>query len=151
MLREAVATGTELGRQARAVMERGDLVSDDIIIGLVRERLARDDCAAGFILDGFPRTAAQATALDALLREQGRAPARVVSLCVPDEELTRRILSRGEGRADDTEEAVRNRLAVYERETAPVLGHYAAAVTEVDGLGSVDEISDRIAKELEGA
>ncbi len=148
MLRDAVASGTELGRKAKAVMERGDLVSDDLILGIVRERLDRSDCRSGFILDGFPRTVAQAEALDKLLEQQGRTPARVISLRVPEDELTRRILSRGEGRADDTEEAVRNRLAVYRRETEPVLEHYGDASIQVDGLGSIDEVADRIAKEL---
>jgi adenylate kinase len=149
MLREAVANDTELGRRAKAVMERGDLVSDDLILGIVRERLERADCRSGFILDGFPRTVAQAEALDKLLVQQGRDPACVVSLRVVDEELTRRILSRGEGRPDDTEKAVRNRLAVYRRETEPVLAHYGAASIEVDGIGSIDEVASRIAKELE--
>jgi adenylate kinase len=148
MLRDAVASGTDLGRRAKAVMERGDLVSDDLILGIVRERLARSDCRPGFILDGFPRTVAQAEALDKLLEQQGRDSARVVSLRVPEDELTRRILSRGEGRADDTEEAVRNRLAVYRRETEPVLEHYGSASIEIDGIGSIDQVADRIEKEI---
>jgi adenylate kinase len=149
MLRDAVARGTDLGVRAKAVMERGDLVSDDLILGIVRERLEREDCASGFILDGFPRTVVQAEALDKLLQAQSRRPARVISLRVPEEELTRRILSRGEGRADDTEEAVRNRLGVYRKETEPVLAHYGAATLEVDGVGSIEEIAGRIAEELE--
>ena len=102
-------------------MERGDLVPDELVIEIARDRLARDDCAAGFVLDGFPRTTRQAEALDAILAERGREPVRVVALVVEEEELVRRILSRGEGRADDNEESLRNRLQVYRRETGPVL------------------------------
>jgi adenylate kinase len=148
MLREAVASGSELGRRAQAIMARGELVPDAIVIGIVRERLARADCKPGFILDGFPRTSEQARALDALLRELGRVPVRVVVLEVPEAELVRRILSRGEGRADDNEETVRKRLEVYRSSTEPVIRHYAASVSRIDGLGGVEEIRARIAAAL---
>lgn len=151
MLRAAVASGSELGRQADAIMKRGDLVPDSVIVALVDDRLAQDDCRTGFILDGFPRTKAQAEALDALLARSGREPLRVVALSVPEEELIRRILSRGEGRADDTKEAVTKRLQVFRSETAPVLEHYKDSLSEVDGLGSVEEIHARVVAELEGS
>jgi adenylate kinase len=112
MLREAVASGNQLGQKVEAIMDSGALVSDDIVIQLVRERLARPDCAAGFILDGFPRTTAQAKVLDQMLVELGREPLRAVCLDVPEAELVERILSRREGRRDDKEETVRKRLHV---------------------------------------
>lgn len=149
LLRSAVASGSELGRRAESIMAAGDLVPDDVVIQMVEERLARPDCKPGFVLDGFPRTAAQAVALDALLERTGRAALRVVLLEVPDEELKRRILSRGEGRADDTAAAVERRLEVYRRDTTPVLGHYGAAVVRVPGVGTVEEIAARVAEAVE--
>ena len=148
MLREAVASGSELGQQVKAMLDAGELVPDPIVIELVRERLAQDDARPGFILDGFPRTGAQAEALDRLLAEAGREPLRVVCLDVPEDELIARILSRGEGRLDDNEETVRNRLDVYRRDTRPMLEHYADAVAHVDGKGTMDEIEARTADAL---
>ncbi len=144
ILREAVASGSETGQRAKAIMERGDLVPDELVIAIVRERLAREDCAPGFVLDGFPRTTRQAEALDAILAERGREPVRVVTLLVAEDELVRRILARGEGRADDNEESLRNRLQVYRRETAPVLEHYREALIEVEGVGDIDQIARAI-------
>jgi adenylate kinase len=149
MLREAVASGSELGRRVKGIMDRGELVSDEIVIELVRQRFARPDCEPGFILDGFPRTRAQAQALDKLLEETNREPLQVLALEVADAELMRRILSRGEGRADDNETTVRNRLAVYRRDTAPVLDHYQHALVRVDGIGTLEEIERRISEALE--
>jgi adenylate kinase len=148
ILREAVASGSPLGREARAIMDRGDLVGDSVMIGIVEERLGRPDCRPGFILDGFPRTAKQAEALDGLLARQGRRRARVVALQVPEAELVRRILARGEGRADDNEATVAKRLEVYRRDTEPVLKHYADDVAEIDGRGSVEQIHERIVRAL---
>jgi len=148
MLREAKAAGTELGRRVAGIMDRGELVSDSIVIELVRERIARADCKPGFILDGFPRTAAQASALDRLLGEQGRDPLVVVALEVPEDELVRRILNRGEGRADDNEETVRRRLGVYRRETEPILTHYADSLVRIDGVGDIDEVEGWLAGAL---
>ena len=144
ILREAVASGSETGQRAQAIMERGDLVPDELVIEIARERLARDDCATGFVLDGFPRTTRQAEALDAILAGRGREPVRVVALVVLEEELVRRILSRGEGRSDDNEESLRNRLEVYRRETAPVLEHYRGALIEIEGAGDMDQIARAI-------
>jgi adenylate kinase len=148
MLREAVASGSAIGRTAKEIMARGELVPDAVVIQIVRERLGRADCRPGFLLDGFPRTVDQARALDALLRELGLAPARVVALEVPEAELTRRILSRGEGRADDNAQTVRKRLEVYRSSTEPVIAHYAKAARRIDGLGSVEQIRERIAAAL---
>jgi adenylate kinase len=148
MLREAVASGSELGQRVKGIMDRGELVPDEVVIALVRERLAREDCARGFILDGFPRTADQAKVLDEILRELGHGAVRVVSLDVPEPELVDRILSREEGRADDNEDTVRRRLEVYRDETSPVLDHYAANLSRIDGVGSPDEIAARIGAAL---
>ena len=148
MLREAVASGSELGQRVAGIMDGGELVSDGLVIELVRERLARADCATGFVLDGFPRTADQAKALDAILEELGRERVRVACLDVPEPELVGRLLSRGEGRADDNEETVRRRLEVYRDETAPILDHYAAVLERIDGVGSLDQIAERLARAL---
>jgi adenylate kinase len=144
ILREAVASGSPIGRRAKAIMDQGELVPDDVVIQIVRDRLGRVDCKPGFVLDGFPRTRAQAQALDGILRDHGREKLRVIALTVADAELRRRILGRGEGRADDTPETVAKRLEVYRRDTQPVLDHYAAQVVKIDGMGSMDEIEARI-------
>jgi adenylate kinase len=149
ILREAVASGSDVGRRAQAIMARGDLVPDEIVIEIVRDRLARDDCRGGFILDGFPRNEKQAVALDQILADLGREPVRVVALLCDEGELTRRILSRGEGRADDNEDTVRKRLEVYGRETAPLLDHYRSSLVEIDGVGELDDITRAIVAALE--
>ena len=149
MLREAVASGSELGQRVKGIMDRGELVPDDVVIELVRNRLAREDCKPGFILDGFPRTVDQARALDQLLTDAGREPLRVVCLEVDEGELVRRILSRGEGRADDNEESVKIRLGVYRSETEPVLDHYGSAVRRIPGEGTLEEIETAILSALE--
>ena len=140
ILREAVASDSETGQRAQAIMERGDLVPDELVIEIARERLARDDCATGFVLDGFPRTTRQAEALDAILAGRGREPVRVVALVVLEEELVRRILSRGEGRSDDNEESLRNRLEVYRRYSNTTAG----ALIEIEGAGDMDQIARAI-------
>jgi adenylate kinase len=148
MLRDAVASGSSIGPAVRAIMARGELVPDSMVIEIVRERLERADCRPGFILDGFPRTPDQARALDALLRELGLAAVRVVAIEVPEEELLRRILNRGEGRDDDDAETLHKRLEVYRTATEPVIRHYASAVRKIDGLGSVGQIRERISAAL---
>jgi len=143
MLRSAVAAGTEMGLKAKAVMDAGDLVGDDIINGIVRERLAKDDVAtSGFVLDGYPRTAAQAEALVMVLGDNGLHAA--VDLDVPVEEVTARMKARA--RADDTEEGIARRLALYEQETRPVLNWFAERdmLITVDGLGEEPEITGRL-------
>jgi adenylate kinase len=148
MLRAAVASGSDLGQRVKGILEAGDLVPDEVVIELVRERLASSDAATGFILDGFPRTREQAVALDGILQAAGREPLRVVCIEVPGQELVQRIMARGEGRTDDNEETVRNRLQLYRDETQPMLDHFADAVVRVDGVGSMDEIEQRIAGAL---
>jgi adenylate kinase len=148
MLRDAAASGRPPGSEVKGIMARGELVPDSMVADLVRERLGRGDTEKGFILDGFPRTQEQAKTLDALLRGLGRAVSAVVVLEVPDEELVRRILTRGEGRADDEESVVRRRLAVYRAQTEPVLEHYDSALVRVHGVGLVEEIQTAILEAL---
>ena len=152
MLRAAVAEGTEIGRKAKAIMERGDLVPDEIVIGVAEERLARDDARRGFVLDGFPRTTAQAEALDALLARLGTPLERCVALSVDQDEIVRRLLQRAEieGRSDDNEEAIRHRIQVYQRQTEPLIAHYEAqgVLRRVDGTGGVEEIAKRVEEAL---
>jgi adenylate kinase len=128
MLREAIAAGSELGHQVEPILERGELVPDDLMISLIRERLSREDTSEGFVLDGFPRTMAQADALDAMLREIGRELTIMFELQLSDEGSVARLLRRAqlEGRADDSPEAVRRRLELYHQETEPVIEHYRA-------------------------
>jgi adenylate kinase len=153
MLRAAVAAGTEVGLLAGDYMERGDLVPDEVVIGVARERLAKPDCEKGFILDGFPRTRAQAEALDGILREVGRPLEACVSLEVPEDELVGRLLKRAEieGRSDDNEQTVRNRMRVYREQTEPLIAYYRekGLLRRVDGVGAVDEIETRVREALE--
>lgn len=148
LLRDAVARGTALGQAARAVMEAGGLVSDDLILGIVREELDRPTAAAGAILDGVVRTLPQAEGLAKLLAERGRQLSHVVFLDVTDEEILGRIARRRteESRADDAPEAVARRLKAYRDQTAPVLAWYEThgRVHRIPGLGTMDQISERI-------
>ena len=146
MLREAVAEGTEFGRQAKEIMDRGDLVSDDVIVGVVEERLAKADATHGFLLDGFPRTVGQAESLGTIA-----APAVVVNLDVPEDLVLERMLARG--RADDTTEAITRRLELYEEQTAPLTAYYDAhgVLVTVDGVGEVDEVFARVVKAIDAA
>ena len=145
MLRAAVADGTELGRRAGALMDAGDLVGDDLINGIVAERLAQPDVAEhGFLLDGYPRTPDQAAAMEGFLAEAGTTLDGAVNLDVPVDEVTARMLARG--RADDTEEAIRRRLDLYEAETAPLLAWFAdrGLLDVVDGIGDEDVVFGRL-------
>ena len=148
ILRAAVRDETPLGLEAKAYMDRGALVPDDVIIGIARERLAESDTAAGFILDGFPRTVAQAEALDRMLLESDRPLDHVISIEVPEDELRQRLASRREieGRDDDSDEAIRHRLEVYERQTAPLIDYYrqTGLLRPVPGVGTVEDIAQRI-------
>ena len=126
MLRAAIAAGTPLGLEVKPIYEAGELVPDETMVGLIRERLEEPDTTDGFVLDGFPRTIRQAEALDATLREIGQELTVVFALQVPDEICIERLLGRAqiEGRPDDTPEAIRTRLEIYHRETKPVIEHY---------------------------
>jgi adenylate kinase len=148
LLRAAVAAGTALGKQAKAAMDAGKLVADEIVIGMVKERLAQPDAARGFILDGFPRSLAQAEALDKLLASLKHPLKSVVHLDVNNEEIVKRMLARG--RADDNEAVIRNRLDVYSAQTQPLLAYYGKQnkLVTVKGVGSVEEIFSRIVKAL---
>ena len=174
ILREAVAAGTELGLKAKAIMDRGELVGDDVMIGIVRERLDRSDAQPGFVLDGFPRTVAQAEALDGIM--VGRDPLIVVDIAVPSVELVRRLASRmvcencGTNalpdatacgkcggrlvqRTDDNEAVVRERLAVYERQTRPLVDFYRTRPTfrSIDGAQPPDHVAADLAAAIEAA
>ena len=148
MLRAAVSEGTALGLEAKAVMDAGNLVSDELILGIVRDRLSQPDAQKGFLLDGFPRTETQAEGLLELLSPNSIDLA--VDIRVPDDVVTVRMLERG--RTDDTPEAIARRLELYRAETAPLLDffdvkcHFAA----VNGLGSESEVQDRIVAEIDG-
>lgn len=178
ILREAVSDGTELGRQAAPIMAAGALVPDDLMIGIINERLAKPDATKGFILDGFPRTLVQAEKLEGIVGN-GKDPLRVLQLLVPDDAIVRRITLRRTcaqcgaiyhlennppasdsvcdrcgaeviARPDDNEEAVRKRLDAFHRQTLPVATYYKAKsiLREVDGLGPVDVVFERIEKSL---
>ncbi len=148
ILRAAVKNGTELGKQAKALMDAGKLVSDDIVIGIVRERLKESDAQNGYVLDGFPRTIEQADALEKLLADMGQKLDAALNLEVPDEELIKRLLDRAQkdGRADDTEPVIKNRLKTYQEQTAPLIDYYQkkGILKSIDGLGAMDEITARI-------
>ena len=152
MLRAAVAAGTPLGLKAKAVMDAGQLVSDDILLGMLEERLAQTDAANGFILDGYPRNLAQAGALDELLARLGKPLDAVVKLDVPNEVIVGRCELRyaAEHRADDNPDTVRKRLAIYAEQTAPVADFYArrGKLQVVDGVGPLDEVTARVAAAL---
>jgi adenylate kinase len=148
LLRAAVAEGSELGKRAKPIMDAGRLVPDDLVIGLVEERIARPDASKGFLLDGFPRTVGQAEALDRVLG--ARRLDCVVSYEVDDEETVRRSLGRG--RSDDAEPVVRRRLEVYRAQTQPLVARYRAAgiLKAVDAAAPIDEVERRTKAALEG-
>jgi adenylate kinase len=153
VFRSAVAAGSELGDQVKAVIEAGHLVPDELTSAVVRDRLAEPDTAAGFLLDGYPRNVAQVRDLDAFLEGRDEELDAVIQLVVPREESIARLALRAQeqGRTDDTEEVIANRLAIYERETAPILGvyHSRGIVDEVDGVGTLDEVTERVIASLE--
>jgi adenylate kinase len=157
MLRAAVAAGTELGKRCRAIMERGDLVPDEVVIGIISERLDKPDCAKGAIFDGFPRTVAQAKALDAMLSGRHSRIDSVIELKVDDEAMVGRMESRvrdnpGAARADDNPETLRKRLGVYHANTAPLLDFYRAQgkLKSVDGMAPISDVAAAIKRALDG-
>jgi adenylate kinase len=156
MLRAAIAQGTELGLKAKAIMDAGDLVADDIILGMIRERLQSDECANGVILDGFPRTVAQAEGLDEMLAEIGMGIDHVIEMQVDEAALFARIEKRanetGGARSDDTAEVLEKRLKVYHDSTAPILPYYRGKgnMSVVDGMMAIADVSSAIKEILGG-
>jgi adenylate kinase len=151
IFRAAIKNQTPLGKKVTSILDAGELVPDQLTIDLVEEELTESKYAQGAIFDGFPRTVAQAQALDHILQEKGSQIDAFISLVVEEDELVKRILSRGQGRSDDTEEGIKNRLKVYNDETAPVQAYYEAKnqAQEISGIGSVDDIHQRIVELLE--
>lgn len=155
MLRSHVKRGTALGKQAKIIMDRGELVSDDIIIGMVRDELTQVPVGQlRFLFDGFPRTTAQAKALDALLASLHTSLSAVLLLEVNEEEVIQRLLKRAEleGRSDDNEATIRNRMDVYKKQTAPLVEYYEArgSLRRVDGMGDINDIYARLQTALDG-
>lgn len=153
LLRAEVAAGTPLGLQAKEVMARGDLVSDEILLGMLKSRFSQEDTKTGFILDGYPRNLAQADALGKLLASLGQKFDAAVQLTVDNEQIIERLAGRAkaEGRADDTPESVRHRLNVYDEKTAPVIEFYRqqGQLTVVDGVGALDAVFTRIIEAIQ--
>ena len=154
IFRANIKNETELGKQVKDILASGGYVTDDITNAIVRDRLFEDDAEQGFLLDGYPRTAAQVDELDSILAQHGHKLDTVLELTVDEDAVVQRLLKRAEteGRADDTEEVIRERQAIYRRETAPLTELYAAhgLLCPVDGMGSVDEVFARIAAALDG-
>ena len=152
IFRHNVKNETELGKQAKAFMDRGEYVPDSLTNDLVRDRLSQSDAKSGFLLDGYPRTAEQVVELDSILDAQGNKLDVVVQLTADTDEVVRRLLNRAieQGRADDTEDVIRRRLEVYEEQTAPLTSVYASRglLVTVDGLGEVEEVTGRILEAL---
>ncbi len=152
LLRSAVAESTPLGKKAQSFMDRGELVPDELMLGLIEERLGSADVKPGFILDGYPRNLAQAKALDEVLDRLGQPAQKALELVVDEEQIVERLAKRAEeeGRSDDSEEVVRNRLAVYREQTAPVSDYYRdkGLLEQIDGVGSIEEINRRLADAL---
>jgi adenylate kinase len=152
LLRRVVKLGTPLGVSARDFMDRGELVPDDLVLQVILDRLVQADAERGFILDGFPRTLRQAESLDAALDAAGRGLERVVELQVPTDQLLTRIAGRAmrDGRSDDREGVVANRLRVYLAQTAPLIDYYRARglLVPVDGIGTVEAVADRVDRAL---
>lgn len=152
MLRAAIASGSEVGLKAKSIIDSGGLVSDDIMVQMISERVDEPDCKNGFILDGFPRTVAQAEALDVMLAEKGLKIDHVIELKVDESILFDRIRTRiaetpeAERRSDDNEETLKKRLDVFKEQTAPIIPYYAdkGALKTVDGMASIDKVSAQI-------
>ena len=150
IFRENIKNGTELGRKAQEYMNAGKLVPDELVVEIATDRLNKDDCKDGFLLDGFPRTDAQAKALDSMLAKNKEEVTSVVSIMIPDKMIKDRIKHRAsiEGRADDAkDETIDNRIKTYHEKTEPLVDFYkkAGKYNEIDGVGTIDEVRDRIA------
>lgn len=148
IFRKNIKEETELGKEAKSYIDSGNLVPDSVTNRMVRARLAEDDTASGFLLDGYPRNTAQVGELDTILADMGQEIGQVLLLVADNDELVERLLGRAakEGRSDDNEEVIRHRLKVYEEETAPLVAIYTerGLVTKIDGLGEIDEVTARI-------
>ena len=146
MFRSAIQNETPLGIKVKSILDAGELVSDDVVVDLVQEETIKDIYLAGCVFDGFPRTVAQAESFDQILVNKNTAVDALISLVVPEEKLINRILSRAQGRSDDTVEGVKNRLTVYQNETKPVLDYYSKNYNfhEVDGSMEIEDISLKI-------
>ena len=149
IIREEIASGSELGKQVKEYTSQGMLVPDSVVIDIIKARLAKDDCVNGFILDGFPRTIGQAEVLDDMLNKIGASLTAVVSIMIPDEMVIERISHRAaiEGRADDADvEIIRHRIETYHAQTEPEIAYYqkSGKYHEVDGVGTIEEVRDRI-------
>ncbi|GAB4076986.1 adenylate kinase [Nostocoides australiense] len=153
IFRANIKNETPLGLQVKEILASGGYVSDEITNAIVADRLAQEDCAPGFLLDGYPRTSDQVYALDSMLAERGGELDAVLELTVDEDEVVDRLLKRAEteGRVDDTEEVIRERLAIYRRETAPLAAIYLerGLLVQLDGLGEIDEVSERIGVALD--
>ncbi len=151
VFRSAIKNETELGQKVSSILDAGELVPDETVVALVKEELAKSKYDRGYVLDGFPRTVTQAEEYDAFLENRGESLYAFILLRVPQEELIDRILSRGEGRSDDTEKKVKTRLEVFWNETLPVQEHYQkqGLIEEIDGTGPINAIFGRIANTLE--
>lgn len=148
ILRAAVAKGTDLGKQAKSFMDKGELVPDSVVIGIIEQRIQEPDCKKGFVLDGFPRTIEQAQALDAILEKLNIGIDHVVNFEVPDDELVKRLLGRAaqEGRSDDNPESIKNRLQIFKDKTQPLISYYEQKkkLRHISGLGTTTEIADKV-------
>lgn len=146
IFRAAIKNQTPLGVKVKSILDAGELVSDKTVVDLVAEELDAEKYSNGCVFDGFPRTVVQARAFDEILAAKREKVDAFVALVVPENELVSRILSRGQGRTDDTEEGVKHRLGVYQNETEPVMAHYKdlGLVQEINGIGSIEEIFERI-------
>jgi adenylate kinase len=147
LFRANLGQETELGKEAKTYMDKGELVPDDVTVRMVRERLTDDDASKGFILDGFPRTVSQAGSLSEMLADHGVDIDAVVEFQVPEDELVKRLLGRG--RDDDTEDVIRRRQQVYRDDTSPLLEYYGDRLVTVDAVGEVEEITERVAAALQ--
>ncbi len=154
IFRANVGEGTELGREAKGYMDRGEYVPDSVVNNMVQHRLAESDAENGFLLDGYPRTVDQLHELNRMLGDAGHSLERALEITVDTEEVVQRLLKRAEieGRADDTEEVIRRRMEVYATETEPLTARYSeqGILVQVDGMGSIDEVSARILAALRG-
>jgi adenylate kinase len=152
IFRENIKGQTDLGKQVEPILASGAYVPDSLTNALVRDRLGQPDCAPGFLLDGYPRTAGQVQELDAFLAESGGKVDAALELIVNEDDMVARLLARGQGRADDTEEVIRDRMATYRAQTAPLTALYEqhGVLKRVDGMGDIDEISARLAAVIDG-